>query len=295
MRYLPRSEEFESVLVRLNRALAAEFGDDVPARRDLPTLQIVGLPRSGTTILHQLLAHTGAVGYPSNVMAMFWRTPAVGARLQRHLAGQRPTLSRTSLAGRTQEPLDPHEFGYFWRDLLGHDRNDLTPDRPPIDPVLAQHLLDSITSAFDQPVVHKNFLAPVHVDYLTRALERQLFVVVRRDAEEVVASLLRTRERLGVAPDAWFGPAPVDARAAYPSVGARVEHQVESLEATLQGCGLGAHPATVHVGHTELVRDPRGAIAVVLAHLDVDADEVDWDRVPASLDRMPPTRGSLRE
>ncbi len=281
--YLPRSDEFEQLLSRLNTVLATEFAGDVPSRRDLLSCQIVGLPRSGTTILHQLIARTGVVGYPSNVMAMFWRAPAVGARLQRQLATLRPSLGLTSLAGRTAEPLDPHEFGYFWRSLLGHDRNAMTTDRRPMVPTRAQDIFDGVTSAFDAPVVYKNFLAPVHVEYLTRSLSRQRFVIVHRDPREVTASLLRTRERIGTPADAWLGPAPVDARATYATVAERVEHQVESLGTTLSGSGLLEHPSAVHVEYAQIVTDPRSAVETVLDLVDATSRSADWGRVPHTL------------
>ncbi len=282
--YLSRSDEFEQLLSRLNAVLATEFADDVPGRRDLLSCQIVGLPRSGTTILHQLIARTGVVGYPSNVMAMFWRAPALGARLQRQLASQRPSIGLTSLAGRTAEPLDPHEFGYFWRSLLGHERNAMTADRPPTDPTRAQDVFDGVTSAFDAPVVYKNFLAPLHVEYLTRSLSRQRFVIVHREPRDVATSLLRTRVRIGTPPDAWLGPAPVDARASYASVGERVEHQVESLGRTLSESGLLEHPSAVHVEYPQIVADPRSAVAAVLDQVDATSRSVEWGRVPQTLE-----------
>ena len=127
-----KSDDFECFVENLNNCLLAPFGS--PRSRENPRLsaQIVGLPRSGTTVLYQLMAHTRCVGYPSNLMALFWKTPTVGATIQKHLAQHRPTLSITSVAGRTREPMDPHEFGYFWRSMLGHSENTLVRDGEPI-------------------------------------------------------------------------------------------------------------------------------------------------------------------
>ena len=80
-----------------------------------PVLFVLGLPRSGTTLVAQALAATGALTYPSNFLARFWEAPVVGLRIQQALGiGEQGERDFTSDYGVTGGWSDPHEFAYFW-------------------------------------------------------------------------------------------------------------------------------------------------------------------------------------
>src|ERR1700756_2208637 len=91
MRPVPISEprqilEDNAFLESLNVLLEEH---ELQGYRDLeeryPTIHVLGLPRSGTTLALQLLvAHTD-VSYVDHVAAAFWRAPATGLRLSESL------------------------------------------------------------------------------------------------------------------------------------------------------------------------------------------------------------------
>ena len=95
----------------------------------LPILYIVGVPRSGTTLLSQLVSRYCPVGYINNLIARCWLRPSVGIALSRCLFGDRAREGITfhSSYGATQEVVGPHEFGYFWRHWLPLDQAPNTP------------------------------------------------------------------------------------------------------------------------------------------------------------------------
>lgn len=262
MKYVDKSDDFESFLVELNRA-ACSISEPALATAPPRSAQIVGIPRSGTTLLYQLLAHTGDVGYPSNVMAYFHQAPWVGARLQVQLAATGPKLTYESVGGRTREPLDPHELGYFWRRVCGHEGNSLVPDRQPLPSGDLQRELDLVASVFGRPVVYKNFLAIVHSSWM-RDLPRMSFVVVRRDLREVAASLLQLRVTLATAHDAPLGVQPTRQLARGSDVVHTVARQVVTLADDLNAAGLEPAADVLVVENSELCRDPRGVVARVL-------------------------------
>lgn len=274
--------DFERVLNRLNSANAAEFDDDVPPRTDLYSLQITGLPRSGTTVLYQLLARSRRLGYPSNVMAFFWRTPWIGARLQRQLSAGGGAVSVRSEAGRTPEPLDPHEFGYFWRHALGHDTNSLDPVRSPLEASDLRRRLDLVTSAFDLPVVYKNFLVPAHLDYLRHDVGRQRFIVIARPVHEVAASLWQVRQQLNIAANEPFGPQPTEICPTYNSVEARIAHQVSSLDRTWRESAWDGD--TLFVEYEDLCRSPREIVQQCSDHALAQLGDPEMGDIPAHLE-----------
>lgn len=272
MEYLKNDSSFDRILSRMNSALAAEFSADTPTSDTHLTGQIVGLPRSGTTILYQLLARTGQVGYPSNVMAYFWDAPHVGARLQNRLARNGPTLSLNSLAGRTSEPLDPHEFGLFWRNVLGHSKNSMLADGNKKNAGDLRVTLDLINDAFSSPTVFKNFLAPAHVDYLSSEVGRQRYFLVQRDLLEVAASIFKMRQKLNVEPSEWFGPAPEDVHPEYGSVHEMVAHQVVSLHSLIEKPSFKQSADTQIFELSEVCRRPRDVVSQILMGLGVEFD-----------------------
>lgn len=264
MRYLDRNEGFELFLAGLNEAVASLPPPDVP--QQVPgSLQITGLPRSGTTLLYQLLARSGAVGYPSNVMAMFHGVPWVGARLQVQLAAAEPTISSRSTAGRTPEPLDPHEFGYFWRRVCGHSSNSLRQDLRPLPPEALQQELDLVASVFGRPVVYKNFLALAHGSRMLAELERMHLVVVRRPLRDVAASLFQLRRRLGTPSDAPLGVQPEEPGPGV-TVEDRVAWQVTRLAARMDAL-LVSDAGVKGVSYRDLCHRPREVVTQVLEGL----------------------------
>lgn len=270
MRYSEKSQSFEGLLERYNHALLREFGDDPAPLTGPPSVHIVGLPRSGTTVLYQLLARTRSVGYPSNVMAFAWRAPHVGAALQQKLAHEGYDLSLRSTAGRTDEPLGPHEFGYFWRDALGHDHNSLVPSRGERPAHWLRGQLDLVSTTFGAPTVYKNFLAPAHVRHLSAAVGNQHFIVLRRNLIDVARSLLATRRQLNIPDDEPFGTQPVNVRRHYANVLERVCHQVSSLDETLSTTGLLDLPTTLQVDYSKLCSSTEFQLKRVLSAIGAD-------------------------
>lgn len=286
MRYHDRSESFEQFLDQLNSTLAVGFPVLPPPEPTHVFGQIVGLPRSGTTILLQLLARTRALGYPSNVMAPFWRTPAVGARLQRHLASSEPTLSMESVAGRTREPLDPHEFGYFWREALGHSANTLHPDRPGMGWHQLQDTLDAICAAFDLPTVYKNFLVLGHVTQMRRHLVRSRFIVIERNPKDVAASLWTVRQSIGIPDEATFGIDTADN--CHGDLLDRIVTQVHTLERYRTVIANQSVSDTISARYSDLCNKPRQVVADVLDFLGADPSSEVLERIP---DALPEGRG----
>ncbi|MDP3889741.1 sulfotransferase [Nocardioides sp.] len=271
MRYQDHSPDWESFLERLNQAATTEFPVPEMAVGGVDA-SIFGMPRSGTTALYQLLAMTGTVGYPSNLMAMFWRVPWVGARLQVQLASSGPTLSVESVAGRTREPLDPHEFGYFWRAALGHSGNTLDRDRPgwPIDQL--RLVLAAVHDVFGAPVTYKNFLAPSHMQELVTGLPSMRFVATRRPLVDVAGSMLHVRRTVGVASGDVFGTVPRGF--ALPDSGTEfdiVATQLVGLERDLRA--VDAQREVLFVDYPQLCSEPRTVVTRVLQFLEIEEAE----------------------
>lgn len=283
--YQDKAAAFEGFLSDLNAALIPAFGAPASPSHPNRTVQIVGLPRSGTTILYQLLASSRAVGYVSNVMAMFWEVPVVGATIQRGLARPQPTMSTRSIAGRTPEPLDPHEFGYFWRAALGHSANSVVRDLEPWSAERLQTTLDAVTEVFEAPVVYKNFLVLAHVWEMRRDLRRMQFLLPTRPVEEVAASLVLLRRSLGDSAPAAIGLQPAPTVDGEPLSGvAAVVHQVRALDRMQQEGEFLTSPDSMDVPYSELCKAPREVVEEILRFTGAPRGVARLDELPDRLD-----------
>lgn len=232
----------EAFFAALNRTLAdAALPLQVNSNVDigaLPIIYIVGAPRSGTTLLSQLLSRYLPVGYIDNLIARFWQRPSVGIRLSRSLLGNagREAIAFDSKHGVTQGVEGPHEFGYFWRQWLALDGAEThklsNREAEAIDGVgLKRALENEILKEFGAPVVFKNVICGFQAEILSRVHPASLFVWIRREPEDVVRSILKCRmERYGRY-DAWWSLKP----STYPLL-VKIESPVRQVLGQVMDC-----------------------------------------------------------
>jgi len=184
-----------------------EYGDLVDAP---PTIHVVGAPRCGTTLLTQLLAAHLDVGHINNLIARFWRAPVYGIRLSRILLLEKGPSNYESSFGRTSNIDEPHEFGYFWHELLGCREMILQPpeDEDRIDWNRVRKLLNNIADAFGKPVLFKSASVLTHMFRLQQILPRTIFVCVRRDPTFNALSILKYRRAFYGSADQWVSYKP---------------------------------------------------------------------------------------
>ena len=263
-----KDEAEESFLSELNLRLAAAHDlelIDQPER--FPTLHVVGPPRSGTTLLMQLLAAHLDVGYINNLIAAFWRAPLYGIRLSRKLCPQAPESRFVSRYGRTEEITEPHEFGYFWKELLGcSDLSEpIEGQLETIDWERVRMLLTAMTHEFGLPVVFKSFLVGWHAERICHELSRTCVVQIRRDPADTARSLYGMRKNYGGSIDTWTSLKPREyAWLKDEPVWDQLVGQVHFLERRFDREVAGVDPARVlRVEYSRLCADPRGVLEEV--------------------------------
>ena len=155
---------------------------------------IVGCPRSGTTLLSQLVTTCFRVSYISNAAYRFYRTPLAASWKWRDaiLAYQ---SSFSSDYGRTRGPGEPNEADRFWKQWFPRDER----------PVDADYLDDRATSEMRTivsglerilggPFVNKHVGHSVRMLALARAFPNVRFLWVRRDPLVTARSILKARQ-----------------------------------------------------------------------------------------------------
>ena len=158
----PRSPA-EDVVRQANEALLVledrlTSGFEGPGR---PVTFILGPPRTGTTLISQLLADRGGFAYVSNFLARFWLAPYVGSRLEQEVGVRevRPRSTYRSRSGATRGPAEPHEFTFFWNRWfeLGQVTQKLGPaELERVDAAGLARSVGALEAAWERPVVFKN-------------------------------------------------------------------------------------------------------------------------------------------
>jgi hypothetical protein len=218
-----RNEKLEVLLREINDLLGPV--EEAIAERyrmpRYPVVFVVGVPRSGTTLITQWLAKTGRFAYPTNLLSRFYAAPAVGAKIQQLLTAPEynfrdelldlaESSSFQSELGKTRGALEPNEFWYFWRRFLPNtelrylDEQELLQIEK--DKFVAE--LAAIEDVFDKPLAMKGMILQLHIDFLSRSLQKVLFLFVRRHPFYNIQSLLESRVRFFGDRSVWYSSKP---------------------------------------------------------------------------------------
>jgi hypothetical protein len=211
-----KDPDAERVLESVNQRLA-DLERELIARYVLPrypTLFVVGAPRSGTTLLEQLLLTRFEFGYINNNVARFWMAPYVGAVLARQISRgfRTPDVGVTSEFGATTGFEGPHEFGYFWRRWFryGETHDIVDTDVQSADRAALGQELAAIESVFDRPLVLKNPVCSFHIGFLAEALPGAVFLHCHREPVYAAQSILQSRIKYHGDSSAWFSVKPAE-------------------------------------------------------------------------------------
>ncbi len=179
-----------------------------------PFIFTFGPPRSGTTLITQLIAHCLDTGYINNFIARFWKAPVTGIRLSKILFDSNSFTDFQSEYGSTESLLDVHEFGYFWRSLLKkHSFESVKKAKhleDEIDWARIHRILVNIQHEFGKPTLFKNILGSYHLPRFTKLLGDVLYIYIERDSLDTAVSILDARKKYYDDPTQWWSYVPPD-------------------------------------------------------------------------------------
>jgi hypothetical protein len=267
----------EHVFRMMNDVLATAALPTVPisdATLDVPIVYVVGAPRSGTTLLAQVLCRYLEVGYVNNLIARFWRRPSIGVYLSQALAPStdREQITLESLRGETYGAAGPHEFGHFWSHWFHLDRaatHRLTPQESVrVDwEGLRETLHTELLAPFGLPVMFRNIVCGFQAEMLSAIHPSSLFVYIERDSVDTCVSVFRSRESKFGSIDQWWSLRPT-ALAQLPSdpldqIVAQVVETKSELTKILRSLGHNS----LMLEYKTLCEKPQGVVDLVLDRL----------------------------
>ncbi len=188
------------------KKIASEFKDQ---SLRTPPVFILGAPRTGSTILYQLLSSQGDFFYFNNYLAKNHQTPAKALKTFASKGGQFKHDSFNSKFGETSGDNAPSEAGYFWYRWIPEGHHELKKSD------LSKDDLDQISSYFkffesqsQLPILIKNLNMGLRMD-LIRSIHPQARIIhIVRNTLDNSRSILKGRIKYGNSEDFWFGSKP---------------------------------------------------------------------------------------
>jgi len=183
-----------------------------PSGKKYPTIFVFGLPRSGTTLLYQLISYSLDLGYVNNLIARFWLAPLHGIMLSKAVLGDARDGSFVSDYGKSINIAGPHEFSYFWMHWLGIRSIDemllFGSNRKDINWKRLKSVISCMQDIFEKGMVFKNnYVANLLKNFSTN-FDMPIFIYIERDVRDVALSILKARKSYYDNLDAWWGTYP---------------------------------------------------------------------------------------
>jgi hypothetical protein len=158
-----------------------------------PQIFILGLPRSGTTLVYQYIVHRLNVVYFTNGVGRYCLAPCITTCLQRRIHGAYRS-DFTSQFGKVTNPLGPREAGSFWLRYFDKDAYTTFEELAPPQAERLRNTIACLQHIFaDAAFVNKNVKHLLRLDALSKIFPNSYFIVVNRDLPNLALSLFRAR------------------------------------------------------------------------------------------------------
>jgi len=199
--------EFENILQEMNKALRP-INDNLSSTAhegDLPPLIFFCFaPRTGSTLISQVLARTGEFSYVSNYVARFWEAPYLSMIIEKKLDLRQlnehkiyPGMLKSDY-GTTFHFAEPHEFGFFWNKLLpNNETHFIEPGQVPEQQATwVRQQINAMRRVYNKPFFIKNGIIGYNPAVIKQLFPDAWFVVIQRDWAFVAQSIFLGRLKI---------------------------------------------------------------------------------------------------
>ena len=169
---------------------------------------VIGAPRSGSTLITQVITDAFDIGYLSNLHCQFFGAPVLADKLFHPLSVKKPS-EYTSEYGSTKRAYAPAECGKFWYRFFRR-----TPAYVTIDDVKNNKMncfrrtVSVLTKSQDRPVLFKNLFATLRIRPINKYIPEALFIIIKRDEVDNGHSILHSRMKVHGDYSIWWSVPP---------------------------------------------------------------------------------------
>lgn len=175
---------------------------------EYPPIFILGAPRSGSTLLYQVVTDAFHISYISNRHCQFYGSPALTEKVLHPLKHKKES-TYTSEYGETNGWPAPSECGAWWYRFFQHNPAYVTLED--IDDIKMSHFRRSIlafTEEAGEPLIFKNLYASLRIQGIVKYIPEALFVIVHRNELDNGHSILKGRYETFGNYDNWWSVPP---------------------------------------------------------------------------------------
>ncbi len=175
-----------------------------------PPIFIVGAPRSGSTILFQLLTKYFSFVYINNFINMAREVPLTGFVVNKILFKDIKHNSFSSQYGNTQSGglVAPNE-GLFWYKWLPKDKHFVrSKDISVKDKRKMKDCFNAIMNKYEQSIIIKNLSFGLRLELIHKLFPLAKIIVIKRDPFFTCQSIFLSRRKLGIPDNKMWGILP---------------------------------------------------------------------------------------
>ena len=156
-----------------------------------PPIFIIGSPRSGTTVLYQLLWKHTNFSYINNFIVHWYRIPIFAAKAHNTLFKGEIELELNSNFGKSKNHYGPNEFGEFWYKYFSKTHSFKDQNKKSADKLKME--IAAITKIFEKPILLKNVVNSMRIESLSNIFNNSTFIVIGRNKLDNAQSILNAR------------------------------------------------------------------------------------------------------
>ncbi|AXH09209.1 hypothetical protein CP960_01745 [Malaciobacter halophilus] len=162
---------------------------------------IIGAPRTGSTILYQVITNQLDILYVNNLVCKFYKNLFFGFWLSDKLFKQKAHDCFKSDHGDTSTCglNSPSECGGFWYKWLRDDKHFIDYDE--ITDEIVHQIRDELTAVinyFDKPLIFKNLNAGQRMRLLHKCFPEAKFIFIKREPLFTAQSILKAKRKEGL-------------------------------------------------------------------------------------------------
>lgn len=230
---------------------------------------IVGAPRTGSTILYQILTNRMDALYIDNFVCRFFQNLFFGFWLKNIIYKQKAHNNFFSKYGNTTEggPIAPSECGNFWYRWLPKDHHFI--DYHEITDKMVDEIRKEITAIinyYDRPLIIKNLNAGQRLRLIVKCFPSAKLIFMKRDPLFTSQSILLAKRKLGKADNEFWSVKPNNFQSLLNLKGVeQVVHQIYYIEKQIHvDSNLFGKDNLLEVSYRELYTNQEKTISEIL-------------------------------
>ena len=269
---------------------------DVDSISEYSPIFIYGLPRSGSSLLYEMICSSSNISFINNFISKFWQNPSVGIKLNSIFGFENFNASYNSDIGKfTDSVSSPYEFMYFWDSIfnLNGDLDTSFSSDSFNDPNIVFNKINSILNSFNNSTLFKSqYWITYQVPLLRSIFPNAKFILIKRDPFFTAQSIYFARKKLNVSINHWWSirpPGYQDYLSSSPI--SQIAFQVNSVNDFIYNSALTSQDLVLE--YNDLCMDPLSSLKNISSFLSYDKVDFDLDLCPSPF--VPSTKINLNK